>query len=127
MRPIAIKPAPALTAKVNEMRWNCGVRSISLEVKFSRPDAAAVSGGTNPSGSQPSGGIFIQTETPLCEHSALKMRFRLPGGGTTHEIEGRVVWRRRPHDPGSHSPGMGIEFTDRAATAILARELETLK
>ena len=73
------------------------------------------------------GGLFIETETPLHEHSALKMRFRLPGSGTTHEIEGRVVWRRRPHDPGSHSPGMGIEFTDRAATASLARELETLK
>jgi len=73
------------------------------------------------------GGLFIETETPLREHSVLKMRFRLPGSGKTHEIEGRVVWRRRPHDPGSHSPGMGIEFTDRAATASLAAELETLK
>jgi uncharacterized protein (TIGR02266 family) len=73
------------------------------------------------------GGLFIETDTPLPEHSSLKMRFRLPGSGTTHEIEGRVVWARRPYDPGSHSPGMGIEFTDRAATAILARELETLK
>jgi uncharacterized protein (TIGR02266 family) len=73
------------------------------------------------------GGLFIETDTPLREHSALKMRFRLPGSGTTHEIEGRVVWRRRHHDPGSHSPGMGIEFTDRAATVSLALELETLK
>jgi uncharacterized protein (TIGR02266 family) len=73
------------------------------------------------------GGLFIETDTPLLEHSSLKMRFRLPGSPTTHEIEGRVVWARRPHDPGSYSPGMGIEFTDRAATAILARDLETLK
>jgi uncharacterized protein (TIGR02266 family) len=73
------------------------------------------------------GGLFIQTETPLLEHSVLKMRFRLPGSATTHEIEGRVVWRRRPSDPGSYSPGMGIEFTDHAAAASLARELETLK
>jgi hypothetical protein len=55
------------------------------------------------------------------------MRFRLPGGSMTHEIEGRVVWRRRPGDPGSYSPGMGIEFTDPAAAAKLARELERLK
>lgn len=72
------------------------------------------------------GGLFIETETPLLEHSVLKMRFRLPGSATTHEIEGRVVWRRRPSDPGSYSPGMGIEFTDRAAAANLARELDTL-
>ena len=73
------------------------------------------------------GGLFIETENPLFEHSVLKMRFQLPGGGTTHEIEGRVVWRRHPRDPGSYSPGMGIEFTDPAAAAGLARELETLK
>ena len=73
------------------------------------------------------GGLFIETDSPLFEHSVLKMRFRLPGGEATHEIEGRVVWRRHPRDPGSYSPGMGIEFTDRAAAAGLARELETLK
>ena len=73
------------------------------------------------------GGLFIETDTPLRERSALKMRFRLPGGRTTHEIEGRVVWRRRPRDPGEYSPGMGIEFTDQTAAASLARELETLK
>ncbi len=72
------------------------------------------------------GGLFIETESPLFEHSMLKMRFRLPGSQTTHEIEGRVVWRRRPRDPGNHSPGMGVEFTDRAAAASLAHELETL-
>ena len=73
------------------------------------------------------GGLFIETDSPLFEHSVLKMRFRLPGGETTHEIEGRVVWRRHPRDPGSYSPGMGIEFSDPAAAAGLARELETLK
>ena len=73
------------------------------------------------------GGLFIETDSPLFEHSVLKMRFRLPGGETIHEIEGHVVWRRHPRDPGSYSPGMGIEFSDRAAAAGLARELETLK
>jgi uncharacterized protein (TIGR02266 family) len=81
----------------------------------------------DPSTTLGAGGLFIETETPLLEHSALKMRFRLPGSSKTHEIEGRVVWRRRPSDPGSHSPGMGIEFTDPAAAARLARELEMLK
>jgi type IV pilus assembly protein PilZ len=72
------------------------------------------------------GGIFIETESPLPEGGMLKMRFALPGGGTVHELAGRVVWRRRPSDPGRHSPGMGIEFTDRGAASQLARELETL-
>ena len=61
MIPIAIRPAPALTANVREIRWNCGVRSISRHVKLS-PPAPATSGGMNPSGSQPSGGITIQIE-----------------------------------------------------------------
>ena len=73
------------------------------------------------------GGLFIQTDDPLPKGARLLMRFQLPGGDRLHEIEGRVVWRRRPNDPGSYSPGMGIEFTDAAAAASLARELEMLK
>jgi uncharacterized protein (TIGR02266 family) len=72
------------------------------------------------------GGIFIETDRPLTERATLKLRFRLPGGPVPHEIEGRVVWRRRPEDPGQHAPGMGIEFTDRSAAGRLARELEAL-
>ena len=72
------------------------------------------------------GGIFIETESPLAESSSLKMRFTLPGSETLHDIEGRVVWRRRPSDPGQHAPGMGIEFTDRNAATRLARELDAL-
>jgi hypothetical protein len=60
---------------------------------------------TEPATTLGAGGLFIEGET---------------------EIEGRVVWRRRAGDPGHHSPGMGIEFTDRAGAARLARELETL-
>ena len=70
------------------------------------------------------GGLFIETESPQREGARLKLRFRLPEGEITHEIEGRVVWARRPGSPGS--PGMGIEFTDRAAAARLARELAAL-
>lgn len=73
------------------------------------------------------GGLFIETESPLPEATSLKLRFQLAGSSLVHEIEGRVVWRRRPADPGRHSPGMGIEFTDRTAASKLARELETLR
>ena len=72
------------------------------------------------------GGMFIETESPLHEGSRLKTRFRLPGSESLHEVAGRVVWRRRPSDPGQHAPGMGIEFTDRTAAGRLARELEEL-
>jgi type IV pilus assembly protein PilZ len=72
------------------------------------------------------GGLFIETESPLPRNSRLKLRFRLPGSDQTHEIEGRVRWCKKPHDVGQHSPGMGIEFTDRNAMGLLARELESL-
>lgn len=72
------------------------------------------------------GGLFIESEAPLARGATLKMRFQLPGSAVVHEIEGRVVWCRRPGDPGRHSPGMGIEFTDRAGAMRLARELEEL-
>ena len=70
------------------------------------------------------GGLFIETEAPLREGARLKLLFRLPASEILHEIEGRVVWARRPGASGS--PGMGIEFTDRAAAARLARELAAL-
>jgi uncharacterized protein (TIGR02266 family) len=74
------------------------------------------------------GGLFIETESPLREGARLKLRFQLPGSRVRHEIEGRVVWTRRPGAPGSPgSPGMGIEFTDRSASARLARELAELE
>ena len=72
------------------------------------------------------GGLFVETESPQREGTSLKLRFRLPESELAHEIEGRVVWARRPGSPGGQAPGMGIEFTDRAASARLARELAEL-
>ncbi len=72
------------------------------------------------------GGLFIESESPPKPGSVLELRFRLPGSDICHEIRGRVVWARRPGDPGRHAPGMGIQFTDKPATALLAHELETL-
>ncbi len=72
------------------------------------------------------GGLFIETEEPTLEASMLKLRFQLPGSNRFHEIEGRVVWTRRPTSGDPNSPGMGVEFTDRRARAELAAELRKL-
>lgn len=69
------------------------------------------------------GGLFVETESPQREGTPIKLRFRLPESEITHEIEGRVVWTRRPDSLAGQAPGMGIEFSDRAASARLAREL----
>jgi uncharacterized protein (TIGR02266 family) len=72
------------------------------------------------------GGLFIQTERPLLERARLRVRFRLPGMERLHEIEGRVVWACTAAESRPHVPGMGIEFTDHAAAARLARDLDAL-
>ncbi len=72
------------------------------------------------------GGLFIATDDPLAPREILRLRLQLPGSDQVHEIPGRVVWCKRPQDPGDFSPGMGVEFTDRAAAGRLARELEAL-
>ena len=71
------------------------------------------------------GGMFVSTEEPLPAGETLKVRFRLPGSERVHEIEARVVWAERPDVADTpRPPGMGLAFTDAAATAVLARELE---
>ncbi len=74
------------------------------------------------------GGLFIETQEPLGKGTVVKMRFRLPEGEELHEIEGRVCWRRggRGEENVQFAPGMGIQFTDSARAARLARELEDL-
>jgi uncharacterized protein (TIGR02266 family) len=75
------------------------------------------------------GGVFIETEAPLPPGSVLRVRFRLPGGSALHAIEGRVTWQHRQEEAraGDVRPGgMGVAFTDAAAAAKLARELEEL-
>ena len=56
-----IRPAPALIANVSDIRWNCGIFSISRGVKSSDPSPAAT-GGMNPGGSHPSGGMTIAND-----------------------------------------------------------------
>ena len=71
------------------------------------------------------GGLFIESEDPLAPGSIFKVRFRLPSSGRIHEIESRVAWSHAPGaEASAQAPGMGIVFTNAAATADLARELE---
>jgi len=73
------------------------------------------------------GGMFLQTELPMERGDCVKVRFRIPGGEILHELEARVTWSHVA-PPGSsdamRTPGVGLQFTDAAATVPLARELE---
>jgi uncharacterized protein (TIGR02266 family) len=73
------------------------------------------------------GGMFLQTELDLVRGDLVKVRFRIPGGETLHELEARVTWshsaREKP-DGSLQTPGVGLQFTDPTLTAPLARELE---
>ena len=93
-----------------------------MNVEYAAPDGARV----DPATTLGAGGLFIETEDPLDEGSQVKLYFALRPGGRTFEIEGRVVWCRRPSDPHGHANGMGIEFTDRENAVALALELERL-
>lgn len=73
------------------------------------------------------GGLFIECEEPLPRGSIVKLRFRLPHSDELHELQGRVTWvRDAVTGDRTLAPGMGIQFTDPAATAPLARELDHL-
>ena len=75
------------------------------------------------------GGLFIETEQPLALDTLVRVRFRLPGGSLLHTIDGRVNWQHRLEDvrAGDLRPsGMGVAFTNAAAAAQLAHELEQI-
>jgi uncharacterized protein (TIGR02266 family) len=72
------------------------------------------------------GGLFIETDAPIAEGSLLKLCFQVSEAGAHHEIEGRVAWSKGVADGAAGTPGMGVEFADRAACKRLAAELEKL-
>lgn len=72
------------------------------------------------------GGLFVATDTPLEKGSVLRIRFCVPGNARIHQLDSRVVWAHRPGDPGQQGHGMGLAFTNPAACAALAAELEAL-
>lgn len=74
------------------------------------------------------GGLFIETESMLPLESTVKLRFRLPNGGTLHEIEGRVCWANDTSIEGAQqAPGFGIAFASGESSAALGREMEDLE
>lgn len=73
------------------------------------------------------GGMFLQTELALERGDLVKVRFRIPGNETLHEIQARVTWRHdaRPDTNGPvRTPGVGLQFMDTNVARELARELE---
>ena len=73
------------------------------------------------------GGLFVATDAPLEKGSSLRIRFCVPGNARIHQLDARVVWAHRRGDPGQQGGhGMGLAFTNPAACAALAAELEAL-
>jgi uncharacterized protein (TIGR02266 family) len=72
------------------------------------------------------GGLFVRTDAAPPEGAALRVRFRLPGSTTLHEMAARVAWVLPPGEAGTRAAGMGVAFTEPAEIAELARELEAL-
>jgi type IV pilus assembly protein PilZ len=72
------------------------------------------------------GGLFVRTDAAPPEGEALRVRLRLPGSATLHEMAARVAWVLPPGAAGRHAAGMGVAFTDAAEIAALAREMEAL-
>jgi len=74
------------------------------------------------------GGLFAHTETPPPAGARLCVRLRLPHGARLHVLPARVAWVHPRHGarPPLRVPGMGVEFTDPAACARLARDLERI-
>jgi uncharacterized protein (TIGR02266 family) len=70
------------------------------------------------------GGLFIQTDAPFARGERFVARFRLDPEAPLHTIASRVAWSVPPPEDARHAPGMGVEFTDAAAAASLARELD---
>jgi len=103
-----------------ERRWRR--RTVRMLVEHASPLGVACSYATTLG----AGGLFVESDEPMPRGTPLKVRFRLPGTGLVHEVEGRVAWTHEPRHGDGHSPGMGIEFTDPVATARLARELGDL-
>ena len=72
------------------------------------------------------GGLFVPSERPLAKLTPIRVRFRLPGRETAHELLAHVVWANDSDTPGvpPSGRGMGIAFRDKRAQAQLIRELQ---
>ena len=73
------------------------------------------------------GGMFLETDLAMTRGDLVKVRFRIPGGEALHELEAQVTWGHGAKiEPKQqlHTPGVGLQFSDRSATTTLERELE---
>jgi uncharacterized protein (TIGR02266 family) len=75
---------------------------VTLGVPVSYRVGNAIAGGLTINISH--GGLAIRTTTPLAVDTAVRVRFRLPGGKHELDAEARVAWA-------DHRLGMGLQFT----------------
>lgn len=57
------------------------------------------------------GGVFIETETPIAQGSKMELTFTIPDSKETLDATGTVIWVQNPV-PGREdlTPGMGVQF-----------------
>jgi uncharacterized protein (TIGR02266 family) len=69
---------------------------------------------TNYSINVSTGGVFIETESPLPAGTPLLLDFTIPGHDDPIRCTGRVAWINEVDGPGKHRlpPGMGLQFFD---------------
>lgn len=56
------------------------------------------------------GGLFIQTESPLPEGSEIDLTFTLPDSKKTISTKGNVIWVQKKSEDAKKSTGMGVQF-----------------
>lgn len=57
------------------------------------------------------GGVFIETKSPLPQGSPVELTFTIPDSKETLEAKGKVIWVQPPLDDREElTPGMGIQF-----------------
>jgi type IV pilus assembly protein PilZ len=55
------------------------------------------------------GGVFIETKTPLDQGSPIELTFTIPDSKETLNAKGTVIWVQRPVD--NATAGMGVQFS----------------
>ena len=56
------------------------------------------------------GGVFIETKTPLATGANVNLTFTLPDSKETLEARGRVIWVQSEVPGRNATPGMGVQF-----------------
>ena len=58
------------------------------------------------------GGVFIETKTPLSQGSIVELVFTLPDSKETLEAKGRVIWCQAEIPGKEAAAGMGVQFEE---------------